>query len=184
MMNDCIEKPVVPYQPAWKQKFETEAGVIKSILGDDALDIQHIGSTSVEGLSAKPIIDIAVLTNSITNPVLFAQKLETIGYIYKPDMSSAERIFLRKSNPAEYHLSISEPRYSYWKRQTLFRDYLRRHPEAANEYEEIKEQATSEASADELRDLSMSVNYNSKKAPFIEKVLKLAEQEQSWILIP
>lgn len=164
------------YSSEWTDKYEREASKIKDVLGDLIIDIQHIGSTAVPGLSAKPIIDIAVLTESISDTDIYTEKLEKIGYIYKPAMSSQERIFLRKGDPVEYHLSISEPRFSYWKRQMVFRDYLRNHPEAVKEYVEIKKEAMRGLSDKEVQDPSMSDEYNSKKGPFIEKVLKLAQE--------
>jgi GrpB-like predicted nucleotidyltransferase (UPF0157 family) len=123
------------YSAEWPKKFHKEAKIIQDALSGFVISIEHIGSTSIPGLSAKPIIDIAVLTESISDTSVFAGKLEKIGYRYKPDMSSVERIFLRKGHPAEYHLSITESKYLYWTRQMLFRDYLRNHSEAVKEYE-------------------------------------------------
>src|ERR1035437_2598503 len=126
------------YNPLWISKFKTEDQKIKEVLGDNILDIQHIGSTSIPNLSAKPIIDIGVLVNSIDDVQGFVSKLSTIGYDYKSDMSSVERIFLRKGNPFEYHLSIACPKHTFWNRNITFRDYLRKHPEFVKEYEELK----------------------------------------------
>ncbi len=96
-------------------------------------------------------------------------------------MSSVERVFLRKGHPAEYHLSITESKYSYWTRQMLFRNYLRNHPEAVKEYAEIKKRLSREVPEEDLKDLSRSKGYNSGKTPFIEKILKLAQQEKGLI---
>ncbi len=165
-----------PYSPEWPEKFRQEAALVKAALGSLVLAIEHIGSTSISGISAKPIIDIAVLTESIKDPAAFAALLEKIGYRYKPDMSSVERIFLRKGHPAEYHLSVTESKYPYWTRQMLFRDYLRSHPEAAQEYAEIKAGLAKEVPAEDLKDLSRSKLYNAGKGPFVEKVLRLARE--------
>jgi len=104
---------LTPYSPTWPEKYKKEAELIKHSLGDLVSDIQHIGSTAIPGLSAKPIIDIAVLTKSISDIDSFVTILKKIGYDYKPDMSSVERIFLRKGTPVEYHLSIAKPTHTY-----------------------------------------------------------------------
>lgn len=168
---------IKPYSFEWSEKYRKEAELIRQTLGDLIIEIQHIGSTAIPGLSAKPIIDIAILTKSIFNIDIFTEALEKIGYDYNPNMSSAERIFLRKGNPTEYHLSISESKYTYWTRQILFRDYLRNHPEAVKEYQGIKENAIKGLPEEDFKDLSRSKEYNTKKGPFVEKILQLAQKE-------
>src|SRR3989338_7547229 len=115
-------KGIENYSPEWPKKYKLEAEKIKVILGDDVKDIQHIGSTSIPGVIAKPLIDIGVLVDSIDGIDSFVKKLEPLGYSYKPDMSSIERIFLRKRDPVEYHLSIACPKHMFWKRQMSFRE--------------------------------------------------------------
>lgn len=165
------------YSKEWIQKYNKEAETIKHVLGIEIIDIQHIGSTSIPGLSAKPIIDIAVLVRSINDIAHFVLRLEKIGYNYKPDMSSVERIFLRKGDPVEYHLSIACPLHTYWERQILFRDYLISHKDAMEEYDKLKREAIKEVSGEDIKDLSLSKIYSSKKGPFIQNILKLAKEE-------
>jgi GrpB-like predicted nucleotidyltransferase (UPF0157 family) len=164
------------YSKEWPEKFNREVENIKKVLGSEILEIQHIGSTAIPGLSAKPIIDIAVLVESIENISHFVEQLEKLGYSYKPEMSSGERIFFRKGDPVEYHLSVACPRHTYWERQILFRDYLRTHPKYVKEYEDLKRGIVVGMSTDELKDLSLSERYNSQKGPFIQKILELAKQ--------
>jgi GrpB-like predicted nucleotidyltransferase (UPF0157 family) len=85
-------KGIENYSPEWPKKYEIESEKIKSVFGDEVIDIQHIGSTSIPGAIAKPLIDIGILTNSIDDIDSFVKKLEPLGYSYKPDMSSVERI--------------------------------------------------------------------------------------------
>jgi len=172
-----IEKYLYPYSNEWPEKFTRESELIKQTLGNLIIDIEHIGSTSIPDLASKPIIDIAVLTDSISNTNIFVDALEKIGYSYKPEMSSVERIFLRKGEPAEYHLSISEAKYTYWTRQLLFRDYLRKYKEYRVEYQKIKENSIKSLKEEDLIDISKSKEYSAQKGPFIQKVLQLAEQE-------
>jgi GrpB-like predicted nucleotidyltransferase (UPF0157 family) len=166
------------YSRDWIEKYNKESELIKKTLGFEITDIQHIGSTSIPELSAKPIIDIAVLVSSIENISHFTEPLEKIGYKYKPDMSSVERIFLRKGEPVEYHLSIACPLHTFWERQILFRDYLISHPKYIKEYGSLKKETIKKLPEIELKDLSRSKEYSIKKGPFIEKILKLAREEQ------
>ena len=163
------------YNPEWPEKFGTEAQKIRRVLNNQILDIQHIGSTSIPNLSAKPIIDIGVLVDSIDDIQYFVSRLLTLGYDYKPDMSSVERIFLRKGNPIEYHLSVACPEHLFWNRNITFRDYLRTHPKLVEEYELLKTQNLSKTPESDFNDLSRSKIYNSGKGDFVQKVLDLAK---------
>jgi len=168
-------KGIEQYSSQWPKKYEVEAEKIKAILGDEVKDIQHIGSTSIVGVTSKPVIDIGVLVDSIDDIDSFVKKLESLGYSYKPDMSSVERIFLRKGDPAEYHLSIACLKHTFWKRQINFRDYLRRHPDLIEEYNQLKLKNIEVTPDEDLSDLSRSKVYNEGKSEFVERVLKLAD---------
>lgn len=169
-----IPEGITEYQTEWPEKFRTESEKIKVSLGGLIKNIQHIGSTSIPGMHAKPLIDIAVLVDSIEDIPLFTKKLESIGYTYRPDMSSPKRIFLRKGIPLEYHLSITSPKYQYWGKQIAFRDYLRNHKEFVDEYNSLKLKNLSVTPSEDLADLSWSMPYNSGKGEFVEKILNLA----------
>jgi GrpB-like predicted nucleotidyltransferase (UPF0157 family) len=172
-------KGIENYSPEWPKKYEIESEKIKSVFGDEVIDIQHIGSTSVPGVIAKPLIDIGILTNSIDDIDSFVKKLEPLGYSYKPDMSSVERIFLRKGDPAQYHLSIACPKHTFWRRQINFRDYLRKHTELVDEYNQLKLKNIRATPAEDFSDLSKSKVYNQGKDEFVERILKLAETDHS-----
>lgn len=168
-------KGIENYSSEWPKKYKLEAEKIKILLGDGVKDIQHIGSTSISGAISKPLIDIGVLVGSIDDIDSFVKKLELIGYSYKPDMSSVERIFFRKGNPVEYHLSVACPKHTFWNRQINFRDYLRKHPGLVEEYNQLKSKNIEITPSEDLSDLSRSKIYNQGKSEFVEKVLKLAE---------
>jgi len=167
------------YNPAWVKKYQNESKKIKEVLGDSVLDTQHIGSTSIPGMVAKPIIDIGVLVRSIENVSPFVDKLESLGYAYKPKMSSVERIFLRKGNPVEYHLSIACPRHIFWERNITFRDYLRQHSEFVDEYNNLKLKNIENTSTEDFTDLSRSKAYNQGKNDFVAKILELAKEDEN-----
>ena len=168
------------YSSGWPIKFRQERSFLKAKLGDLVLDIQHIGSTSVPGLRSKPIIDIMVAVKSLDEAGPLHPLLEELGYSYKPELSSTERLFFRKGNPVEFHISIAQPGHTpYWENQILFRDFLISHPETAAEYEMIKLEAIKDLSEEDLKDLSRSRAYSDQKGPFIQKVLQLAREENA-----
>lgn len=162
------------YQFSWKEKFQKEKEKLQGVFGKEALAIEHIGSTSIEGLSAKPIIDMAILVRSIEDIQYFVSKVLPLGYIYQVPMSSGERIFFRKGDPVEYHLSIVCPKHTFWERNVLFRDYLRDHPEFIKEYEDLKKNNLKITPEIDFDDLSHSKIYNQGKGDFVKKILDLA----------
>ena len=141
-MKDDSHTTILPYQPSWKDKYEMEKANLLKIFGDKLIDIQHIGSTSVEGLKSKPIIDIGVMIKNRTDVDYFLEALNKIGYNFQAQYqsSTAERHFSIKGDPIEYHLSIAyTDQGGFWGRQILFRDYLRSHPDLRGEYSKLKE---------------------------------------------
>lgn len=129
----------VPHTDDWKVLYGSEAVLLKKLFGSYLIDMQHIGSTAVPDLLAKPIIDIAVQIATYADADRFIAPLQELGYAYKPELSSVERHFFQKGEPILFHLSISYlDRGGYWGRQIAFRDYLTGHSEARREYEQIK----------------------------------------------
>lgn len=171
------EEAFCPYDPQWVEKYENESRKIREVLDDEILDVQHIGSTAIPGLSAKPIIDIAVLVDAIEDPSRYVEKLSGLGYGHETTLSSGERIFFRKGNPVEYHLSVACPRHTFWIRNLQFRDYLRAYPETAKEYENLKRKNIAATPKSDFTDLSLSETYNQGKGEFVQKILKLAQEK-------
>jgi GrpB-like predicted nucleotidyltransferase (UPF0157 family) len=132
--------PIAPHSITWKEKYENEEKAVRDIFNSFLIDIQHIGSTAIPDLLAKPIIDIAVLIESHKDAENFLVPLEKFGYVYKPELSSNERHFFQKGDPVQFHLSIAYvDQGGYWDRQILFRDYLMTHESSRREYEQIKQ---------------------------------------------
>ena len=133
--------------------------------------IEHVGSTAVPGLAAKPIIDIMVGVARLKVATQCIEPLGRIGYEYVPDPEAAlpERRFFRRGarGAGTHHLQIVEPGSEIWERQLLFRDFLRRHRETAREYQELKEQLA--AAHGHNRGA-----YTEAKTPFIESVISRA----------
>lgn len=158
------------YSQEWKFIYKQEAEKIKSIIGDFVIDIQHIGSTAIPNIMAKPIIDIAVMISSLDKAKDLIKLLADIGYKYDEPASSSERYFLRKGDPIQYHLSLTALNVTFWHRQILFRNYLIDHPSIAKEYEKLKLKIIK-------KDPTGGKEYISEKSSFIQKVLELAEKD-------
>ncbi|MFH0712600.1 MAG: GrpB family protein [Candidatus Jorgensenbacteria bacterium] len=154
----------------WKVLYEEEAKRIKSAIGNFILEMQHIGSTAIPGIKAKPIIDIAVMLSSLDKAEKLIKPLAGLGYNYDKLASSSERYFFRKGEPAQYHLSLTAPNVTFWQRQILFRDYLISHPLLAKEYEKLKLEMTK-------KDPTGRNDYLKVKSLFIRKILELAERD-------
>ena len=134
---------VVDYQPSWSAMFDNERTRIEAALGRLILIVEHVGSTAVPGLAAKPIIDLLVGVASLAEVLpRGAGPLRELGYAYVPEYESwlpGERFF-RKGYPGPWthHMHIMEPANPRWQDRLLFRDYLRAHPEAAIGYAGLK----------------------------------------------
>jgi GrpB-like predicted nucleotidyltransferase (UPF0157 family) len=112
---------VVPYNHNWPSAFKTEAAKIKQALGDNCIEVHHIGSTSVPGLAAKPIIDIMLIVNNIFNGI---ENLESIGYQYKGEYNIPFRAYFTKDKQS-IKLHMVEPEHGFIALNLAFRDYLR-----------------------------------------------------------
>ena len=132
---------VEPYNIAWKQDFQNIKAELEDTLGDLALSIEHVGGTSVEGLSAKPIIDIDVVIQNVEllGDVIIA--LQKIGYTHEGDQGIPGREAFKyqdKDHLRKHHLYVCAKDSRELSRHIGFRDYLRKHPEAVAEYSKVK----------------------------------------------
>ena len=159
---------VLPYSDQWERDFLKIKDEIKSALGELAKSIEHVGSTSVRELSAKPVIDIDVVVSdsSVLSDVIAA--LGRIGYQHEGDLGITGREAFRydgKDHLQKHHLYVCPEDSPELRRHIAFRDYLRSHPEAAAEYSRIKE----EGAALYPEDIDRYIEY---KTPFIEKIYR------------
>lgn len=159
---------VVPYNPAWPLEFEKEAAIIKQALGDNCLEIHHIGSTSVSGLSAKPIIDIILECKDNKNSV---KPLEEIGYQYRGEFNIPFRNYFCKQDQIRVNLHCYEQGNPEIELNLKFRDYLRNHPDARAEYEQLKYNLLKQESSFKKNN-SIFTGYNLGKDQFIRKILQ------------
>jgi GrpB-like predicted nucleotidyltransferase (UPF0157 family) len=173
-MSNTDKIEIVPYNPHWPKAAEEEISLIKKVLPYNwIVDIQHIGSTAIPGLAAKPIIDIYVGVTSIQEAQQQAIKLiEELGYQFWTDNPNKEKMFFVKGMPPfgtgrTHHIHIVEHDSNYWRARILFRNYLRSHVEEVQEYEQLKRKLMQEYSLDREA-------YTDAKAEFITAVLKKA----------
>ena len=135
---------VLPYDSAWKTDFEKIKTEIENAAGDLLLAVEHVGSTSVEGMSAKPCIDIDVVIRDYTVFDAVKQKLHAIGYIHEGDLGIPDRHAFKytdKPHLQTHHLYVCPANSAELHRHTTFRDFLKTHPEAAQKYSAVKEAA-------------------------------------------
>jgi GrpB-like predicted nucleotidyltransferase (UPF0157 family) len=164
---------IAPYTPEWRRLFESEKARIEAAIGTWVLDIQHVGSTSIPGMPAKPILDIAIAVRDFEEARACIAPLEQLGYEYRGENGIPRRHYFHKGTPASrtHHVHMLEIHSRQWEDQILFRDYLIRHPETAQEYAVLKQELAEQFPADRQA-------YLDGKTPLVERVLCLAKKEQ------
>ncbi|WP_245243456.1 GrpB family protein [Mesobacillus selenatarsenatis] len=135
---------VVPYNPEWETLFEKEKQLLESIFNGGEVEIHHIGSTSVPGLSAKPIIDIMLAADILEQVDKATTAIEAAGYEAKGENGIPGRRYFQKHDEngiRKVHLHSFEKGSHQLHRHLVFRNYLRAHPSEASKYAEVKEKA-------------------------------------------
>ncbi|HJZ71046.1 MAG TPA: GrpB family protein [Vicinamibacterales bacterium] len=164
---------VVPYDPQWVVDFERERERLRSALGDVAVRIDHNGSTAVPGLAAKPIIDIQISVARLQDSRAYAPALERLGYVHMPHADDDRCPFFYRPGewPHTHHVHVVEAGGEEERRTLAFRDYLRRHPEAAREYAALKRDlaARHDGSTAESRE-----SYAAAKTSFVNRIVQEA----------
>jgi len=167
---------VTPYDPAWPARFRVESQLIHVALADLAPVIEHIGSTSVPGLAAKPIIDMLVGVRSLAEFERHCGRLNLYGYEYIPEYERAlpDRRFFKRvvRGVRTHHVHVVELDGPYWKRYLKFRDNLRADSWLALRYAELKRRLAAQFRFD--RDA-----YTNGKTGFVEAVLALPTRERA-----
>lgn len=162
------------YYPCWKQAFEDEKTAIQKKLGEAVLDIEHIGSTSIPAMIAKPVLDFMIAVESVDDYEEFIEPLKELRYEFRRDNRETQEHILFVKGPEDlrtHYLKMTEKDSEFWKEHILFRDYLINHPIVANAYKELKENLQESHS-------SSRATYTDAKAEFIQKILRLAEDEE------
>lgn len=162
---------IVPYNPAWPQIFEVEAAQIKQVLGNNCIAIHHVGSTAVPGLCAKPKIDIVI---EVTHWEGIKPQLEEIGYVYKGELNIPFRYgFGKRGAIPEFNLHVYEGENPEITLNLMFRNYLRVHKQARQEYEALKYRLIAQEDKHK-RLVPYFSEYNRSKDGFIKNILNHA----------
>lgn len=157
-----------PHREEWHQLFAAERDRILYAIGDHNLPVEHIGSTSICGIVAKPILDIMAGTPAYEPELPFVMELGNIGYEYKGENGVPERHFFGKGVPRTVHLNIVRYGGQFWQSHIAFRDYLKQNENAAREYARLKLSLSKQFPNDRE-------SYTNGKLAFVERILADAE---------
>jgi len=161
---------IVDYDPQWPILYEEERGRIIGIIGHKILAIEHIGSTAVPGLGAKPIVDIMACVRGSSDADDCVPILRNIGYDdVTPQEGKPDWYYClgKGTRSMGYHLHLMRYMSDFAKKHILFRDYLRAHPDAAQQYFELKRGLVARYGPDR-------VAYTESKTSFIESIVARA----------
>jgi GrpB-like predicted nucleotidyltransferase (UPF0157 family) len=165
---------IVPYQPQWAEYFHKEKELLFKMMREKVLDIRHIGSTSIVGMPAKPILDILVGVQMLAAVESFVEDLNVIGYEDRGNGNEPGRRYFVKgaAEKRTHHLNFCELNDSFWTNHVLFRDYLEKHHGAAKQYAALKRGLAAKFPNDRPA-------YTSGKEDFVRSILKLAANERA-----
>ena len=160
---------IVNYNPNWKTNFESEYQLLTASIEEDEVFIEHIGSTSIEGMGAKPIIDMMMGLKNFETSRQHVTAIKAIGYehVTKHDhLIPNRRYFTKKKDGIKtHHLHVVEYQSEIWNRHLEFRDYLRSNPDARSEYYDLKLNLAK-------RNWNSGSEYADAKSEFIQAILQ------------
>ncbi len=163
---------VEDFSQQWALEYKKEELKIRNVLGETLIQIEHIGSTSIENLGSKPIIDIMCGVKNVNEITDFIDSFAEIGYAFVWHEDFPERRFFRKGEyrAGTHHLHIYEFESDFWTNNILFRDYLRNHPVVLIEYYHFKKKLAKKYPYDR-------VSYTNGKNEFIKCIINKAREE-------
>ncbi|MFF4574828.1 GrpB family protein [Streptomyces sp. NPDC001410] len=178
-MGEPVE--IVPYDPAWPAIFARWGEHLRAALGDAVARIDHIGSTSVPGLAAKPVIDIQISVASLEPTDTFLGPLTGMGFLYRADNPEQTKRYFREP-PGQHRTHVHVRQLGSFSQQfpLLFRDYLRCHTSAATEYAAAKRRCAAKFRYDRP-------SYVRAKDPFVWDIIRRADawaQDTGWLPDP
>jgi GrpB-like predicted nucleotidyltransferase (UPF0157 family) len=167
---------IVDYDENWPDLYKRESEVLKkTIAGYDAV-FEHVGCTSIPGLAGKPIIDIAIGIEEFKIASQLVEKIKSVGYFYEPslELTIPDFKFLWKGDTLaesfdlhKFHVSIQPLKSNRWMNTLLFRDYLKNHPEAVEQYGDLKRMLSNKYTTDYKA-------YTRDKESFIQLIISKA----------
>lgn len=156
------EVVIVQYDPRWPDAYRAETSRITEATGDLFLKFEHVGSTAVAGLAGKPVVDILAGVRSLEDVAPHLPALAELGYPQIPFLPG-RLFFLKRGLPESYNIHVIPAANFSNEPQLLFRDYLRAHPEIADEYARLK--------CEIVERIKVYQEYMPAKAKFIESIL-------------
>jgi GrpB-like predicted nucleotidyltransferase (UPF0157 family) len=159
-----------PYTPVWAWLFFAERMRLRGALRGLVVDIQHVGSTAVPGMPAKPILDICVALRDYDTAMRCVHYIEGLGYEYRGENHELRQHRFVKGQPTAYHLYVVEAGSEIMAKGTRLRDYLVRHPDVARAYADRKWQLAAQFATDRRA-------YQEAKLAYIDQVVRRARSE-------
>ena len=159
-----------PYNPEWQELFESGKSALQKVFGDKFIAAEHIGSTAIPDLKAKPILDLMLAIPDLNDWEWVKEPLAKLGYEFRRDFRKEQGHILFVKGPEEnrtHYLKITEPNSDFWNEHILFRDYLINNPQYREEYQNLKEKLF-DAHAGNREP------YTKGKEDFVRKILRLA----------
>jgi GrpB-like predicted nucleotidyltransferase (UPF0157 family) len=143
---------IVDFDPGWPGIAAAEMSRIGAAMGEVAVRIDHVGSTAVPGLAAKPIVDLQLSVADVDARSLYVEPLEGLGYLFAPDPASPDFHFfgLPAARPRTHHLHVCAAGSEDERRHLVMRDYLHAHPDEVSAYAELKRGLVARAPGDRL----------------------------------
>lgn len=187
MGSSTVGKAIViaDYDPAWQRVFDEERALIYSTCGRGPFTtIEHVGSTAVPGVAAKPIVDMMPGLRSLDDAPPIIEMLQTIGYVYVPEFEQPTEIdegmpfrrYLRKDRDGvrSFHMHMVEQDSDFWEKHLLFRDYLRAHDDERDAYAALKREIAAKYNASLTATSNVNVGYTDRKTEFVERCVAQA----------
>jgi len=161
---------LVPYDTTWPLEFAAEADRIERACTGLPIRLEHIGSTAIPAMSAKPVIDILAGRPGNVSGDKYVAAFRQLGYEHKGAYGIPGRNYFRRGTPRTHHVHLVSWSSDFWRDHLLFRDFLRANPDTAREYETIKR----ELAASYLFDKE---TYTDAKGPFVRSIVRRARRE-------
>lgn len=174
-LSYCLGQPrriikVVPHNPQWSKQYQKEAENLKKIFGQECISMQHMGSTAIPNIKAKPVIDILIEVRDLDAVEKFDNDMIALGYYPRGDESNSRRFYYNKNTDGvrTHQVHVLQTGHPNFVDLVNFRDYLIAHPQEAEMYSRLKEQVTQEFPED-------IVSYIKGKEAFVQEILRKAK---------
>lgn len=163
---------LMPHQEEWEKNAKEIIQKLNQLLGNTAVDIQHIGSTAIRSIRAKPIIDIVVGVKELNDVLPYIELLKRHNFIYRGEVAAGQILFVAgdfENDTRTHHIHLVKWAGTEWNNYINFRDYLNTYPEKAATYEERKQKLATQFSRDRK-------SYTAGKEELINRLLKEASE--------